>query len=114
MNKLDIKHFKQLLLKRRKQLLEVADSGREAAETVELDQARVGRLSRMDALQQQAMAQATSQRRDQELRRIAAALVRVESDDFGYCLECDEEIARGRLEFDPSVTVCIDCAESSS
>ena len=105
-------HYKQLLVERREQLLAISEIGDQAAGTVELDQSRVGRLSRMDALQQQAMAQATGHRRSHELRRIAAALKRIENDEFGYCLNCDEEIAPGRLAFDPSIPVCIDCAES--
>jgi DnaK suppressor protein len=33
--------------------------------------------------------------------------------DYGYCINCDEEIAVGRLRFDPSVAVCIECARNS-
>jgi DnaK suppressor protein len=80
---------------------------------VELDQTRQGRLSRMDALQGQAMAQETERRRQAELKRIEAALARIKSGDFGYCLSCDEEIAAKRLEFDPSVSLCVDCAADS-
>ena len=112
MNKQKTMHYKKLLIERREQLLDIFETASQAAGTVELDQSRVGRLSRMDALQQQAMAQATVQRRSAELRRIAAALRRIEDNDFGYCLNCDEEIAPGRLAFDPSITLCIDCAES--
>ena len=77
---------------------------------VELDQQAVGRLSRMDALQVQAMALETSRRRAVELRRIAAALARMDEGDYGYCLECGEEIAARRLELDPAVPLCIGCA----
>ena len=77
---------------------------------VELDQQSVGRLSRMDALQVQAMAQETSRRRAVELRRIAAALLRIDEGEFGYCINCGEEIARRRLELDPAAPLCVDCA----
>jgi len=77
---------------------------------VELDQQAVGRLSRMDALQVQAMALETSRRRGNELRRIAAALARIDEGDFGYCLECGDEIAARRLELDPAAPLCIGCA----
>jgi DnaK suppressor protein len=56
------------------------------------------------------MSQERERRREQELRRIAAALQRIESGDYGYCLECDELIAEARLSLDPAVTLCIDCA----
>lgn len=77
---------------------------------VELDQQSVGRLSRIDALQVQAMAMATQRRRRAELDRIIAALRRVESEDFGYCGKCGEEIAATRLAHNPAATTCIECA----
>ncbi|MEM7190924.1 MAG: TraR/DksA C4-type zinc finger protein [Pseudomonadota bacterium] len=77
---------------------------------VELDQVSVGRLSRMDALQQQAMAQAQSRRRAGRLKAIAAALKRMEEDEFGWCQSCGEAIAIGRLELDPTASQCISCA----
>ena len=77
---------------------------------VELDQARMGRLSRMDAMQQQAMAQASGRLAEQERQRIVSALNRIQSGDYGYCMKCKDEIAEGRLRFDPSVLVCISCA----
>ena len=77
---------------------------------VELDQQAVGRLSRMDALQVQAMALETSRRRGVELRRIATALARIDEGEYGYCLECGEEIAVRRLELAPAAPLCIACA----
>jgi len=84
--------------------------GAEGQKVVELDQCAVGRLSRMDALQGQAMAQATQARRDGLRKRIAAAFLRIEGDEFGYCSACGEEIAEKRLALDPTVLTCIDCA----
>lgn len=84
--------------------------GREGQQTVTLDQQSVGRLSRMDALQQQAMARATQARRSQSRARILAALRRIEEGEFGYCSECGEEIAGKRLELDPATPTCVNCA----
>lgn len=78
--------------------------------TVELDQQAVGRLSRMDALQSQAMARATAARRDAERRRLAAALKRISEGEYGYCEDCGEEIAAGRLRLDPAAAKCVECA----
>lgn len=77
---------------------------------VELDQTRVGRLSRMDALQGQEMAKAKDARRTRELQRIQAALQRLDDDSYGLCLRCGEEIAEGRLRADPATPLCIACA----
>jgi DnaK suppressor protein len=101
------------LLTLRDELDAVAQTGRESAETVELDQSRVGRLSRMDALQAQAMAQASGRRREEALRNIASALARIDSGEFGICQACHEDIARKRLEFDPAARFCIECAARS-
>ena len=77
---------------------------------VGLDQESVGRLSRMDAIQVQAMALAAQRRRQAEKTRIAAALRRLDEGEFGYCAACGEELAERRLHHDPSVTMCIACA----
>ena len=102
--------YRNLLLGRRAQLEEAAGAGGEATEAVELDQTRQGRLSRMDAMQQQAMAVELLRRRRQELSRIEGALARIDSGKYGYCVSCGEEIPGGRLEVDPAATQCIGCA----
>lgn len=78
--------------------------------TVTLDQESVGRLSRIDAMQVQAMALAQARRRQAKRAAIDSALARIDEGEFGYCLKCGEEIARPRLQHDPAVTTCIDCA----
>ena len=96
----------------------LAELGREDAQTAEdraivkLDQQSVGRLSRMDAMQQQAMANATYQRRQNEKLRLTAALTRLDQGEYGYCLECGAEIPSKKLELDPSLANCITCARS--
>ncbi|NNG11683.1 MAG: TraR/DksA family transcriptional regulator [Halobacteria archaeon] len=103
--------YKRCLEALRQELTGLKQTGDEAAGIVELDQTSVGRLSRMDALQGQAMSQERGRRREIELRGIAAALQRIELGDYGYCVSCDEPIARKRLDFDPAATQCIACAE---
>lgn len=80
---------------------------------VALDQESVGRLSRMDAMQVQEMANAAYRRRQAERERIAAAIKRLDEGEYGYCIACGEEIAQKRLEHDPSVAQCIGCAGGS-
>ncbi len=91
--------------------LEVQIRAAEAgAAPVELDPSRVGRLSRMDAIQSQAVAADSQRRRKLELTRVRAALTRLDAGEWGACLECGEPIAPKRLEHDPSVFKCIECA----
>ena len=84
--------------------------GQSGQATVELDQQAIGRLSRMDALQNQAMAKAGHARRQAQRTRLKAALARMDEGEFGYCEDCGDEIAQGRLELDPAATRCISCA----
>ena len=98
------------LIARQAELEQEAKANADSRDTVELQQDSVGRLSRMDAMQQQEMAKASEVHRSQELRRIDAAMARIAAGDYGYCVQCDEAIAPKRLEIDPAVVLCIDCA----
>ncbi|WP_028584502.1 TraR/DksA family transcriptional regulator [Desulfogranum mediterraneum] len=110
MQKQELQKFRQTLLGRRQELLAAQEANRECTQPVALDQSSVGRLSRMDAIQSQAMAQETSRRRGVELVRIEAALERMDEDEFGYCALCDEEIDLRRLSIDPANPFCVSCA----
>lgn len=76
---------------------------------VELDQQKVGRLSRMDAIQQQAMSKAAVLRRDNELKRLQHVLEVIDDEDYGYCEDCGEAIPVKRLEINPAATRCVSC-----
>jgi DnaK suppressor protein len=94
----------------RDELLTLSQTAAEDRKPVSLDQQSVGRLSRQDSLQVQAMAKAADARRAAELRRIEAALFRLEEDEYGYCVECGEAIDPKRLEIDPAAPRCRECA----
>jgi len=101
------------LLELRDELESTASTANESAAVVELDQSKVGRLSRMDAMQAQAMAKASGLRREAMLRNIELALQRLDSGEYGICRDCEEPINPKRLEFDPTALRCIDCASKS-
>jgi DnaK suppressor protein len=107
---IDSAHFRTILLARRADLENLLDSAAESRAPVELDQTSVGRLSRMDALQGQAMALASQRRRQTELAKIDAALRRIEEGEYGFCVDCGEEITIRRLEIDPAAASCVRCA----
>ncbi len=108
----NLNKYKKILLSLQRNLESVLATGEAAAETVELDQSRMGRLSRMDAMQQQEMSKASNQRRQLKLQHITAALKRIENNDYGYCHECEEDINPKRLEHSPTSKFCIDCASA--
>jgi len=114
MNKTQIDAHKKHLLELRKELAHLTESTQDSRKPVELDQTSVGRLSRMDALQTQAMQLETGRRRGVELQRIDSALKRIESGDFGYCVTCGDDIEEKRLAHDPTFPTCIGCAQTAS
>ncbi len=101
--------MREKLLQLRDELEAIVETSNESAAVVELDQSKVGRLSRMDAIQVQAMAKASAERREAVLRNIEAALKRLDAGDYGFCRDCEESINPKRLEFDPTALRCIDC-----
>ena len=110
-SKPDFAEFAKLLGERQTMLRDALSIGEQAGATVELDQSRVGRVSRMDAMQAQAMAKATAQRMRHELGRIDGALSRLAQGDYGFCLSCDNAIPPRRLLADPAALRCVQCAE---
>lgn len=107
---LDLDFIRRTLAEEWESLRGVSDAASDERRPVELDQQMVGRLSRMDAMQVQAMAQAVESRRQGRLRRIEAALRRLDEGEFGYCLECGYEIPARRLAIDSTFSHCADCA----
>jgi DnaK suppressor protein len=94
-----------------KETLAEKDATAESIAPVELDQARVGRLSRMDSMQQQAMALEQDRRRDILIKRIEGAFQRVERGTYGHCVRCSNPIEEKRIDFDPTVFFCQQCAQ---
>ena len=81
-----------------------------AVQPVDLDEP-IGRLSRMEAIQQQKMAQATRRREELRLRMVVAALEADPEDELGWCKRCDEPIGYGRLSIRPEAPFCVTCQD---
>ena len=107
---IDASHFRKILQQRLEILLPAIDHHGDN-NTVELDQTRVGRLSRMDAIQVQQMELALSRRQQDELSAVKRALKRLDDGEYGICFECGEDIDPRRLKIDPIATLCISCAQ---
>jgi DnaK suppressor protein len=108
---IDEKALKQQLIDRKVELERLVTAHHDDTRPVVLDQTTVGRLSRMDEIQNQAMSVETERRRIDETHRIDAALARMEEDEFGYCMTCGDEIEKKRLELDPAIPTCVGCAK---
>jgi len=90
---------------------ELADqlaAGADGVRIVELDQP-IGRLTRMDAIQQQKMAQANRRNIERRARQVAAALDTVAEGEYGLCRRCEEPVGYGRLKVRPESPFCLGC-----
>jgi len=106
----DLGALRASLLVRLEVLRAASETTADNRRPVELDQTSVGRLSRMDAMQVQAMALAADRRRQDETRRVEAAISRIDEGEYGFCISCGEEIPAKRLGVDPIIATCISCA----
>jgi len=108
---LDLESWRETLQAERAALMVSSAATSDNRSPVTLDQQSVGRLSRMDAMQQQEMAKAEEDRRQHRLRLISAALSRLDEGEYGYCMTCGTDIPEKRLEVDPAAAQCVDCAK---
>ena len=104
-----LSHFRDRLLSLGEETQATLEASKEASGVVELDTA-IGRLSRMDAMQNQQMALELRRRQEQQLQRIANALKRMDQNRYGLCGRCKQPIAEERLEVSPDVVMCVKCA----
>ena len=107
---IDVQKARDRLLKLKKEIDDFLEASKSDREIVILDQTSVGRLSRMDSIQQQKMAEAVTRKRKAELVKIEMTFRRIEEGNYGYCVECDEPIPDGRLKIDPTAERCVRCA----
>lgn len=96
---------------RRDELLAALSAEDHSHQPVELDQSRVGRLSRIDAIAQSEMARASRSGSKTELHRIDAAIARIENGTYGTCCRCRQLVGRERIQADPATPFCLSCFE---
>lgn len=85
------------------------DASRDAARPVKLDQTSVGRLSRMDELQNQQMSKDLHSRNQARHAHIVDALERMDARTYGVCARCSQAIPYGRLLVFPEARMCATC-----
>lgn len=107
----ELKELRLRLEEIKDNLIDQLNISKQSADVVSLDQTLVGRLSRMDAMQQQSMAVSTRDKASRRLQRVRVALAAFESGDYGYCRRCDEAIGSGRLRAQPEASLCIACQD---
>ena len=108
-----LEQLRSLLIDKQQELATLLTNGDSATKPVTLDQQSVGRVSRIDAIQQQQMAIASQQQMRQLLQRIELALQRIETGDYGDCVQCSEPIAFARLQAQPFASLCVECQSAT-
>lgn len=106
----DLEAARKRLAEKKAELETMSAMTEQARAPVMLDQQSVGRLSRMDAMQQQEMAAAQERIRKRDMMRIEMAERRLGDGDYGWCVECGEVIPDKRLAIDPMAEKCVHCA----
>ena len=104
-----ISYFRKRLETLSKEVNGALNASKDSANVVERDTA-FGRLSRMDAMQNQQMALELRRRQENQLLRIKNALKRMDQGRYGLCGKCKQPIAEERLEISPDTVVCVRCA----
>jgi len=98
----------EILISLRSELEQLLDDSQQSSKAVDLDQP-IGRLSRMDALQQQAMAKANRAGTQRRLKLIESALQAIKQQRYGECRRCEEPIGYPRLKARPESPFCLEC-----
>ena len=109
MNAGRIEHFRERLEALAKEINDDLGANKDDASIVKLDTS-IGRLSRMDAMQNQQMALEMRRRRENQLLRIKNAFKRMDQGRYGKCGKCGKPIDEERLEVFPDVVTCVSCA----
>lgn len=109
LNSAQLKQLIDLLEKQKAEVLQQLENSEADSQPVTLDQQSVGRVSRIDAIQQQQMALANREQNKNLLTAINKSFDRIDNDEYGFCLECGEPIGFKRLEVQPYAEYCLDC-----
>ncbi|OVE81763.1 hypothetical protein BVY03_02790 [bacterium K02(2017)] len=107
----ELNKLKNSLLELKTQLTDFINNSTADSAPVELSKP-IGRLSRMDEMQQQQMHKANRLNAKNRLTRVESALLRFKNKEYGYCNECEDYISFKRLMAKPESLFCLDCQQS--
>ncbi|MEM9821400.1 MAG: TraR/DksA C4-type zinc finger protein [Bacteroidota bacterium] len=71
----------------------------------------LGRVSRMDAINNKSVAEAALRTSKQKLSKLKVALSKIDKPNFGICVFCKQNIPPARLMFLPESSRCVRCAD---
>ena len=109
MNKKEKKQFKEKLLETMAQVKTDIEKLEELTQPIPPENA-IGRITRMDAINNKSVNEANLRRARVKLSRLELSLRKMDSPSFGKCIVCGKTIQTGRLMFLPESTKCVRCA----
>lgn len=101
--------YRKKLQKSLEDIQEYLGKTEESAEAVSPDKS-LGRLSRMEAMQDQQLILEARRRKKMQKVAVLSALQRIENGQFGTCVFCGKPIASERLEVAPESSTCVSCS----
>ena len=101
--------YRNQLQKSLSEIEEYLDKTEESAEAVSPDKS-LGRLSRMEAMQDQQLMLEARRRKKMQKVAVLSALQRIENNQFGDCIFCGKPISHERLEAAPESSTCVSCS----
>lgn len=107
---LDKKFFKEKISIEIKTIQAKIDELKEVTKPIAPDVA-IGRISRMDAINNKSVNEATLRTAEAKLNKLEMALKKVDDPKFGICIRCGQTIPEGRLMIMPESTKCVNCAQ---
>jgi len=70
----------------------------------------IGRVSRMDAINNKSVIEASLRQTQDKLNKLEKALSKIDEPSFGICVNCHQPIPIGRIMLMPHATRCVQCA----
>ncbi|HIP30167.1 MAG TPA: transcriptional regulator [Sulfurospirillum arcachonense] len=112
MDKKEKNNLKKIILQKEGEILHEIKELEIKTAPIEPD-CSLGRLTRLEAMQEKSINESILVKAKIRLKKIAFVLTKIDSEDYGQCSICEEEIPYGRLCIVPESTICVSCANSN-
>lgn len=105
--------LEKIILQTKTEIIQEIEKLKEKIEPISPD-CSLGRLTRLEAMQEKSINEAVLEKAKTRLKKIEFVLRKIDSEEFGICSICEEEIPYGRLQIMPESTICIECANTQN
>ena len=113
MDKKEKENLKKIILQTKKEIVHEIEELEIKTAPIAPD-CSLGRLTRLDAMQEKSLNQAVLEKAKIRLNKIGFVLTKIDGEDYGQCSICEEEIPYGRLCIVPESTICVSCANNQT